>query len=98
MDRRLQASPLFLCIALSFACRSRSHSPGQPSEPSPDPVRILQFYAAESLLPLDQSTNLCYGVENASAVRISPPVEHLWPALSRCIAVSPRETTTYTLT
>jgi hypothetical protein len=40
---------------------------------------------------------LCYGVENAAAVRINPPVEQIRPALSRCFTISPIETTTYTL-
>jgi len=31
-------------------------------------------------------------------VRIDPPVESLRPSYSRCLNVSPRKTTTYTLT
>ncbi len=42
---------------------------------------------------------LCYGVENADAVTLDPPVDRVWPALAHCIEVSPAKgTTTYTLT
>jgi hypothetical protein len=62
-----------------------------------DPVRITQFYATELTAPKGEPVNLCYGVENASAVRLTPPVEQLHPSLSRCFPVSQTETTTYTL-
>jgi hypothetical protein len=42
--------------------------------------------------------SLCYGVEDATAVRIDPPVEALKPFASRCLSVSPAATTRYTLT
>ena len=41
---------------------------------------------------------LCYGVDNAKAVRIQPPVDKVWPALSRCLAIAPFTATTYILT
>jgi hypothetical protein len=68
------------------------------SAPAAEPVQITQFYAASPVLPRDESTSLCYGVEHAAGVRIDPPVERVWPAFSRCFPVSPKETTTYTLT
>ncbi len=40
---------------------------------------------------------MCYGVENARAVRIEPEVEKLKPAWNRCFDVSPRQTTMYRL-
>ena len=43
-------------------------------------------------------TPLCYGVVNADSVRLEPPVEKVWPSLSRCFDVSPSGTTRYTLT
>jgi hypothetical protein len=41
---------------------------------------------------------LCYGVENAKAVTLTPPRRELSAALSRCVDVEPETTTTYTLT
>ena len=86
-----------LLLAFLTACNSS----GPATHPgSRDPVgpRITQFYSTAATLPRGESANLCYGVEGASAVRIDPPVEPLRPALSRCISVSPAQTTTYTLT
>jgi hypothetical protein len=40
---------------------------------------------------------LCYGVENARAVTISPPIDQLSPAFSRCLEIAPQHTTHYTL-
>ena len=40
---------------------------------------------------------LCYGVVNANEVRLDPPVEKVWPSLSRCFDVAPTKTTHYTL-
>ena len=61
-------------------------------------ARITQFYARDPQLPKGEKTVLCYGVENAKSLQLSPPVEKVWPALTRCFEVSPAEKTTYTLT
>lgn len=62
-----------------------------------DRLTILQFYGTPRISP-GASGLLCYGVLNAKAVRLDPPVERVWPALSRCFDVSPAATTRYTLT
>jgi hypothetical protein len=41
---------------------------------------------------------VCYGVENAKAVWISPPKRELSATLARCIEVEPEGKTNYTLT
>ena len=87
---------LLLCACLA-GCGSVERGTAPPAGKTA-PARITQFYAAMPALPRGESTTLCYGVENASEVRIDPPVEQLRPALSRCIGVSPTQTTTYTLT
>jgi hypothetical protein len=61
-------------------------------------VKILQFYAAPGDIFAGERALICYGAEEASSVRISPEVAKLSPALSRCIAVEPKQDTTYTLT
>jgi hypothetical protein len=63
-----------------------------------DTVRILQFYARDGAISRGQSTLLCYGVLNASSVRLQPPVEGVYPAQNRCLKISPAQTTTYVLT
>ena len=41
---------------------------------------------------------LCYGTENATTVRLEPPVDRVWPSPSRCIEIFPKKAVTYTLT
>ena len=58
---------------------------------------ILNFYASPSLIHPGESSQLCYGVSNAKDVKLDPPVASVWPSAARCITVSPRKETTYTL-
>jgi hypothetical protein len=37
-------------------------------------------------------------VVNAKTVTLDPPVDEMWPALTRCIEITPKKTTEYTLT
>ncbi len=62
-----------------------------------DSLKILQFYAPQ-MLAKGQKGQLCYGVANAKTVALEPAVERVWPALSRCIEISPAHDTEYTLT
>jgi hypothetical protein len=62
------------------------------------PVRILQFYASVGLLTKGEAAKLCYGVENARAVRISPSVDDVYPSPGRCVEIVPEHTTHYLLT
>ncbi|HEV2491351.1 MAG TPA: hypothetical protein VGT03_16220 [Candidatus Acidoferrales bacterium] len=59
---------------------------------------ILNFYAAPGAVRRGDSFQLCYGVSNAKDVKLDPPVGSVWPALSRCLSVTPKKTATYTLT
>ena len=63
-----------------------------------DSVKILQFYSRSGKIAGGGKSLLCYGVVNAAAVRLDPPVELVWPALSRCFEVAPAKTTRYRLT
>jgi hypothetical protein len=40
---------------------------------------------------------LCYGLTDAAAVRVEPDVRPLAPENQACFAVTPQQTTTYTL-
>jgi hypothetical protein len=70
----------------------------KPAEPAAPKVAISQFYPASPRVAKGESTQLCYGVDGAKAVRLAPAVEEVWPAMSRCFDVKPAHTTTYTLT
>jgi hypothetical protein len=59
------------------------------------PVRILQFYASVGSVTMGQKAQLCYGVENAKSVRISPPITGTYPSPSHCLEIVPERTTHY---
>jgi hypothetical protein len=61
-------------------------------------LSIRGLYVSPSLIHTGQSAQLCYDVANAKTVTLDPPVASVWPSHSRCINVSPKRTTTYTLT
>jgi hypothetical protein len=61
------------------------------------PVRILRFYATSGTIALGDKAQLCYGVENAKAVRISPSIDPVVPATNRCLEIVPDHTTHYTI-
>jgi hypothetical protein len=73
-------------------------SPRPPASSGAQGVHITQFYAALPKLGAGDKTMLCYGVENATKVRLSPPVEDVWPSNARCFDVIPPHTTKYILT
>jgi hypothetical protein len=84
-----------------IASRSPVRNPERALVPAPDTgsgVKILGFYARDGVVTEGGKTVLCYGVSNAKAVRIDPPVEGVGPALNRCIEVRPKGETRYTLT
>jgi hypothetical protein len=60
---------------------------------------ILGYTAYPATIQAGERSSLCYSVSNAKAVNIEPRTEEpVWPAFSRCVHVSPRETTKYRLT
>lgn len=59
---------------------------------------ILGFYADPQSAHPGDTVELCYGVSNAQSVELEPQSQPVWPAQSHCVQVSPRKTTTYTLT
>lgn len=61
--------------------------------------QIMNFYASPGLIHRGDSAELCYGVANAVSIAIDPkPTEGIWPSVGRCVSISPKKTTTYTLT
>lgn len=60
---------------------------------------ILGYSAYPASIAAGETASLCYSVSNAKNVKIEPAAdEPVWPAFSRCVHVSPRKTTTYTMT
>src|SRR5262245_42068373 len=90
-------------VCWSAACAvllltSCSSSPPPPSRAAKAAPRITQLYSPEGSIAVGEKAKICYGVENARTVWISPPRQELSAALARCIEVAPAVKTTYTLT
>jgi hypothetical protein len=60
-------------------------------------LKILALYANPIAVRRGEAAQLCYGVANAKDVAFDPPLPDVWPARVRCVDVTPRKTTTYTL-
>lgn len=88
-----------LAMATLLSCTQQRPVP-QPAEQkaAEAPVKITQFYASKLSLPLGENALLCYGVENAVALRLEPPIEDVKPSWNRCFEIAPLKTTTFTLT
>jgi len=83
--------------AISWTRDTGSHVWIRPVGTPPGPVRILQFYASRRAITPGEKALLCYGVENARSVKISPDTEDVYPALSHCVEIVPEHTTHYTI-
>ena len=95
----------FLYTGWVFWQRHSEQTAPAPARVESDPlskygktVKILQFYARAGTIAPGEKTLICYGVVNAASVRLEPPVESVWPAVSRCFETAPRRTTQFTLT
>lgn len=60
--------------------------------------KILAFYASPGSIHRGDTVDMCYGVSNAKTVKLDPPEANVWPSANRCMQVTPKKTTTYTLT
>jgi hypothetical protein len=69
-----------------------------PPESGGTGLRIVQFYAANDEIRAGDRVIVCYGVENARAVRLDPPIEELAPSPNRCFNTFPQRTTIFKLT
>ena len=66
-------------------------------QPAGGPVRILRFYASAGFLTAGETARICYSVENAKTVRISPMMQEVYFAPHHCLETVPEHTTHYTL-
>ena len=61
-------------------------------------LKVLNFYANPPEVRRGRQTLVCYGVSNASSVRIEPSVGETWPSTGRCMEVTAASDTEYKLT
>jgi hypothetical protein len=90
-----------VCVALLLAGCGQSPTPprqgAEASKQAAAPVKILHFYAGSAQVPKGEPVTLWYGVENATSVRVEPPVQDLKPGYNRSFQATPERTTTYRL-
>jgi hypothetical protein len=61
------------------------------------PARILRFYASTGAASPGQAVQVCYAVENARSVKISPLIAGTYPARNYCLELTPEHTMHLTL-
>lgn len=61
-------------------------------------LAIQNFYASPGVVKRGQSVQICYGVANAKTVKLEPQSNPVWPSYSRCVDVTPKKDTVFTLT
>jgi hypothetical protein len=83
-------------IALAACGSAPQSAPSSAPKASLEP-KITQLYAPAPTVAAGETAKICYGVENAKTVVLSPPTQELSAALARCVEVEPKATTTYTL-
>jgi hypothetical protein len=97
--KALPAAALLVLAACSGPTRPAPSAERASSSPVPPAgPKITQFYASRASMVRGEQNLLCYGVENATSVWLSPPRRELSAAYSRCVEVNPSDTTIYILT
>jgi hypothetical protein len=94
-----------ICIAAGLLLAvwgfTRMRHPGDAAWVHPatgsGPAKILRFYASTGAASPGQQVQLCYSVENARSVKISPLIAGKYPASNYCFEVAPEHTTHFTL-
>ncbi len=95
---RAQADRAFQERAAAAAAQQREQDRETFNGMGGDQFAILNFYASPESIARGDKAELCYSVSNAKSVTLNPPAGEVWPSFSRCLDVSPRKTTRYTLT
>ena len=93
----MRAQTFLILLSLTTGCSQKPSIPTK-HEPAAAPPKIIQFYASAGEVARGDRVIICYGVENATSVRLEPPVEKLAPSFNRCFHVTPDQPTKYTLT
>jgi len=90
-------------LGLTYLRRGEADSPrmvkvaGIPKELDTRELKILNFYTADKPVR-GEPFIVCYGVLNAVAVTLEPPLAEVAPTLNRCVEVTIRKETELTLT
>lgn len=64
----------------------------------PEKVKVVHFYATPGAVSEGEDVQVCYGVEGADSVEMTPHVRDLSPGSNRCFSFTPKRSGSYTLT
>jgi hypothetical protein len=96
--RRQQNREIEQRNAAATAAKERRNDEVTVEQLGGNEFKILNFYATPSVVHSGEPVQLCYGVSNAKTVKLEPQTNPVWPSVSRCVDVTPKKTTEYTLT
>jgi hypothetical protein len=78
---------------------ARRSVPYTPSEgPRPEAIKILSFTPPTQTINAGAATRICYSTQGEGTAQISPEPGSVPPSPRRCVTVSPKQSTVYTLT
>jgi len=80
------------------AARQREQDRSTVEQMGGSTLAIQMFYVSPKTIHRGETAQLCYAVANAKTVTLEPQDSPVWPSPSRCVDVSPGQTTSYTLT
>lgn len=83
---------LILCVGCSSSRESATEGKTEPAS-----ARILYFYAGQAAVPPGEPAQICYGVENATSLRLEPGLTDVRPLSSKCVWIEAKQTTDLTL-
>jgi len=98
IDQVLSAVGAMAILLSAAGCATGPSKSEKAAAPPAPPPKISMLYATPNVVENGESSQLCYSVEDTTKVTLDPPVDRVWPALSRCLEIKPVKTTTYTLT
>jgi hypothetical protein len=96
--RRQQDREIEQRAAAAAAAKERTDDERTVEQLGGSEFKILNFYASPPAVHAGETAQLCYGVSNAKSVKLEPQTNAVWPSVSRCVEVTPKKTTEYTLT
>jgi hypothetical protein len=97
-SRRTENADLAYQQKAAQAAQQRESDAAAVEELGGNEFKIMAFYASPGLIRRGDTAEMCYGASNAKTVTLDPPEAKVWPSANRCMQVTPKKTTTYTLT
>ena len=96
---RLFSSLLPLALLLTSCSEAPPETKPKPIAPAKtEPVKISHFYASVGVVSQGESVTICYGVENADEVELTPNIKAIKPGSNRCFSHTPKVSGTLKLT